>query len=92
MAIQLQSAEKIGLFVILPIAILLPVGLLGFAVHPDLPNDVDCATPASEVDEPTQGCYEHCRSVPVWYGLGERQSCYWDDEPPENGPKTGGEE
>lgn len=34
-------------------------------------------------DEPIDGCYRHCGSVPAWYWSGHRTVCWYDDEPPE---------
>lgn len=41
-------------------------------------DDSDCRAESS-VDERDPKCREFCESVPVWYWLGSRDQCYWDD-------------
>lgn len=60
---------------------------VGFTIHldDDIRSDLDCKDhdALSSVDEAKEGCWRWCKSVPIWWGMGSRESCWWDDEKPE---------
>lgn len=43
-------------------------------------DDQDCPRPEGPHDEPPSGCREYCENRPVWYGLGSKKECWWDDK------------
>jgi hypothetical protein len=88
---ELARAGRIsGIFAMATFWIFIPVfgGFVWNWIPPVVPaDDVDCQA-SGPLDERGPDCYKHCVAGHVWWGLGHRQECYWDDDPEPLYPET----